>query len=287
MMLSECSSINCAHAAEHISAVVKVVLFSYQLVAIQHSYIANGLEGTNGSLVVDLAKMKNISVEPVTFNAIVETGNRLGDIVLTLNDAGRRLPHGQSTYIGIGGHSGFDGFGYSSRMWGLTLDNVLSATVVLADGSIVTASEVEPRALLGSSASLGIAASIEFRTFAVPSEATAFEYGWDVDIATASNALKVFQTWALSGDVPAEFGGELFYVKGSDTDELNLLALGITTHVEVELYGGIGSSINKVSLDDTAFAHRNIALHFPALASSPYLRTPAIVSVFLMACYSL
>lgn len=62
---------------------------------IQHSYVANSLGGTNGSLVVDLSKMTNIAVDPVTFNAVIETGNRLGDIALTLNDAGRGLPHGR------------------------------------------------------------------------------------------------------------------------------------------------------------------------------------------------
>jgi FAD/FMN-containing dehydrogenase len=125
----------------------------------QHSYIANGLGGTNGSLVVDLSQMKGITIDSETYNAQIETGNRLGDIALALNEKGRGLPHGRCSYIGIGGHSGelvlpfllrecllketpgYGGWGFASRMWGLTLDNILSATVVLANGTVVTVSE--------------------------------------------------------------------------------------------------------------------------------------------------
>ena len=47
-----------------------------------------------------------ISVDPTTFIATIGPGNRLGDVALSLNDAGRALPHGVCPYIGIGGHSG-------------------------------------------------------------------------------------------------------------------------------------------------------------------------------------
>ena len=50
--------------------------------------------------------MKNITIDPDTLNANIETGNRLGDIDLTLNEQGRGLPHGRCAYVGIGGHSG-------------------------------------------------------------------------------------------------------------------------------------------------------------------------------------
>jgi hypothetical protein len=334
-----------------------------------HSYIANGLGGTNGSLVVDLSQMKNITVDPVTKNAVIEPGNRLGDIALTLNDAGRGLPHGRCTYVGIGGHSGFGGWGFASRMWGMTLDNVISATVVMANGSIVTVSEDSNSELYwgirGSSASFGIVASIEFHTFAVPSSGTGFEYLWEMDIPTASNAFIEFQSWALSGSVPTDFGGEIAFLKGSSygtvefaflgayfgsaesynatvtpflsklpsnpilanvtqgtyIEALTAIAVGnmnTTTqpdsndtyyakslmapmnvpltnvsmtalvtylaevgfnssdfwHVEVELYGGNGSAINQVPLNDTAFAHRNTLFTFQPYASSPNLLPP-------------
>jgi FAD/FMN-containing dehydrogenase len=72
----------------------------------QHSYIANGLGGQNGVLVVDLSNFKKITVDSTQNTAVIETGNRLGDIALALNNAGRALPHGTCPYVGIGGHSG-------------------------------------------------------------------------------------------------------------------------------------------------------------------------------------
>ncbi|KAJ3711303.1 glucooligosaccharide oxidase [Lentinula raphanica] len=197
-----------------------------------HSYIANGLGGTNGSLVVDLSQMKNITVNPVTGHAMIEPGNRLGDVALALNDAGRGLPHGRCTYVGIGGHSGFGGWGFASRMWGMTLDNIISATVVLSNGSIVTASEVLNlsqflKAIRGSSASFGIVSSLEFRTHPVPSSATAYNFTWQMDIPTASAAFSAFQSWGLNGSsVPPEFGGEIKFLKGQAYGQVELSFFG-------------------------------------------------------------
>ena len=70
----------------------------------QHSYIANGLGGTSGSVVVDLSSLTQISVSSSGL-ATIQTGNRLGDIATALNNNGRALPHGTCPYVGIGGHS--------------------------------------------------------------------------------------------------------------------------------------------------------------------------------------
>ena len=59
---------------------------------------------------VDLQNMKQITINSVANTAMIETGNRLGDIALTLNDAGRALPHGICPSVGIGGHSGASGY---------------------------------------------------------------------------------------------------------------------------------------------------------------------------------
>ena len=55
---------------------------------------------------VDMSNFTQISVDPTSFIATIGPGNRLGDIALSLNDAGRALPHGRCPYIGMGGHSG-------------------------------------------------------------------------------------------------------------------------------------------------------------------------------------
>ena len=70
-----------------------------------HSYIANGVGGKNGALVIDLSKLKNITVDNNAGTAVIQTGNRLGDVAQALNDQGRALPHGTCPYVGVGGHA--------------------------------------------------------------------------------------------------------------------------------------------------------------------------------------
>ncbi|KAF7309489.1 Glucooligosaccharide oxidase [Mycena indigotica] len=189
-----------------------------------HSYIANGLGGTSGALVVDLSKMKSISVRSSNNTALIQTGNRLGDVALALNAAGRALPHGTCSYVGIGGHSGYGGFGFFSRAKGLTLDTIRSATVVLANGTIASASSTVNSdlfwAIRGASPSFGIVTSIEVSTFPAPSSVTVFQYGWDsLDITTASNAISALQTYATT-NIPAELGAELVFAPGSSSSHV-------------------------------------------------------------------
>ena len=60
----------------------------------------------DGSVVVDMSNFTQIFVDPTTFVATIGPGNRLGDVALRLNSAGRALPHGTCPYVGIGGQSG-------------------------------------------------------------------------------------------------------------------------------------------------------------------------------------
>ncbi|KAJ6589294.1 glucooligosaccharide oxidase [Mycena capillaripes] len=189
-----------------------------------HSYIANGLGGKNGALVVDMSKLKAITVRPSNNTALIETGNRLGDVALALNAKGRAMPHGTCSYVGIGGHSGYGGFGFTSRAWGLALDTVKSATVVLGNGTIVSASaHTNPDlywAIRGASPSFGIVTSIEVQTFPAPPSAIVFEYTWkNLDVATASKGVESFQTFAAT-NIPPEFGAELVFTKGDTSGKV-------------------------------------------------------------------
>lgn len=162
-----------------------------------HSYIANGLGGKNGAVVVDLKNFTSITVNPGTFYAVVGAGNRLGKVASTLSAQGRALPHGTCPYVGIGGHATYGGFGFASRMWGLTLDNIVSAKVVLANGTIVTTSSTQHQdlfwAVRGSASSFGIVTSFTFKTYPQPAHGYTFSYQFHLDSAEASNALLSFQ----------------------------------------------------------------------------------------------
>ncbi|TFK45079.1 glucooligosaccharide oxidase [Crucibulum laeve] len=206
---------------QHVSAIITAsAANNFQVVARSggHSYIANGLGGENNAVVVDMKNFNSITVDSSSGNAVVGTGNRLGDIALALNNQGRAIPHGTCPYVGIGGHSGYGGYGFTARMWGLTLDNILSINVVLADGSITTASSSTNSdlfwALRGAAGSFGITTSITFKTYPVPTSATILGYNWDLTAADAANALGTFQTF-VQGNIPAQFGPEITLSKGS------------------------------------------------------------------------
>ncbi|KAG7098041.1 hypothetical protein E1B28_000017 [Marasmius oreades] len=222
-------------SAEDVSTIVKLgVINNLQVVARSggHSYIANALGGKNGTLVIDLSNMTAISIDPSSHVATIETGNRLGTIAVELNNAGRALPHGTCPYVGIGGHSAFGGFGYTSRMWGLTLDTIKTVNAVLANGTIsrVTADNYPDLffALRGSASSFGITISIEFETFAAPQYSIIFSYTWDLAPDTAAQALIDFQSFAVSGEsIPPEFGAGFKLVKSNTPG-----------NVKVDVHGG-------------------------------------------------
>ncbi|KAJ7855030.1 glucooligosaccharide oxidase [Mycena olivaceomarginata] len=184
-----------------------------------HSYVANGLGGENGSLVIDMAKFTNITVNPSTRTAVIETGNRLGDIALALNDYGLALPHGTCPYVGVGGHASYGGYGFTSRMWGLTLDNILSINLVLANGTITKASkDINPDlfwALRGAGPSFGIITSIEFSVFPSPASVIVFQYNWHLDVENAATALDTFQKFVVQPSLPPEFGAEIVLTRGA------------------------------------------------------------------------
>ena len=53
-----------------------------------------------------MSNFNQVSVDSNTFIATIGPGNRLGDVALIINDAGRAIPHGTCPYVGFGGHSG-------------------------------------------------------------------------------------------------------------------------------------------------------------------------------------
>ncbi|KAI5895779.1 FAD-binding domain-containing protein [Schizophyllum commune H4-8] len=196
-----------------------------------HSYVAGGLGGKNGSLVVDLGSFKSIEVDEETDTVTVGPGARLGDVARILNDYGRALPHGRCTTVGVGGHATGGGWGHHSRMWGLLLDRAVAETVVLSNGSIVTASEEDNADLFwglrGAGASLGIVTSFVFATEPVPPlGGTTFQYNWNMTAAEAAASLSTFQDFVQSG-IPATLGGELILSKGTVPGNIGVQFMGV------------------------------------------------------------
>lgn len=113
-----------------------------------HSYASYGLGGVEEeALIIELSSFRTVSVaDDEDRTAKVGAGMRLGDVAIALNEKGRGLPHGTCPYVGIGGHGSLGGFGFASRMWGLTVDTITAFDAVLANGTVVekVTAESEP-----------------------------------------------------------------------------------------------------------------------------------------------
>ncbi|KAJ7686828.1 glucooligosaccharide oxidase [Mycena rosella] len=197
-----------------------------------HSYIANGLGGENGTLVIDMAKFTNITVDPATRTAVIGTGNRLGDIALALNEYGFAMPHGSCPYVGMSAlvATPYGGFGFSSRMWGMTLDNIVSLDVVLSNGTIAKASKtVNPDlfwAMRGAGPSFRITTAFKFSVYPAPESVIIFQYNWHLDVASAANALGAFQEFVQEPGLPAEFGADLLLTRGGVEGNVSFVLTG-------------------------------------------------------------
>ncbi|CAE6485058.1 unnamed protein product [Rhizoctonia solani] len=168
-----------------------------------HSYASYGVGGQNGSLVIDLSKLKSISF--IGQGGVkIQTGNRLGDLAQALWDNGQRvLPHGVCPYVGSGGHAAFGGFGPFSRVAGLLHDHITAAEVVLADGTLTTVSAKNNPdlfwALRGAGASYGIVTQWTYATLPAPPSVITYKINYDLLKAPqARDQLVKWQDIALS-----------------------------------------------------------------------------------------
>ncbi|MGF1473371.1 MAG: FAD-binding oxidoreductase [Rubrobacteraceae bacterium] len=157
----------CADVADVIST-VNFARENELLVAIRGGgHNGAGLGVCDDGMVIDLSQMRGIRVDPAARTVRVEGGATWGDVDHATHAFGLATPSGIISTTGVGGLTLGGGLGHLTRKCGLSIDNLLAADVVLADGSFVTASEEENKdlfwALRGGGGNFGVVTSFLFR----------------------------------------------------------------------------------------------------------------------------
>lgn len=128
----------------------------------------------DGALLLDLSLMRSVQVDPARQRAWVEPGALLGDVDKETQAHALAVPTGINSTTGIAGLTLGGGFGWITRKYGLTIDNLLSARVVTADGQVMTASAEENQdlfwALRGGGGNFGVVTCFEFQLHRVGPE---------------------------------------------------------------------------------------------------------------------
>ncbi|MBV9643098.1 MAG: FAD-binding oxidoreductase [Verrucomicrobia bacterium] len=159
--------VRCAHVAD-VMATVDLAHQEGLTVAIRGGgHNGAGLGVCDHGVVIDLSPMKEVRVDPATNSVRAEAGCTQADLNNAAHSFGLAVPVGVISTTGIAGLTLGGGTGYLTRKYGLALDNLLEAELVLADGRFVTASAKENPdlfwAIRGGGGNFGIVTSFLFR----------------------------------------------------------------------------------------------------------------------------
>ena len=159
--------VRCANVADVMSAVNFARQERITVAVRGGGHNGAGLGVCDHGLVIDLSPMKGVRVDPATNSVRAEAGCTQADLNHAAHGFGLAVPVGVVSTTGIAGLTLGGGTGYLTRKYGLALDNLLEADLVLADGRFVTVSAKENSdlfwAIRGGGGNFGIVTSFLFR----------------------------------------------------------------------------------------------------------------------------
>ncbi len=186
----------CANAADVIRAVNFAREQGLDIAVRSGGHNGGGLGTVDDGLVIDLSGIRYVRVDPMAKTARVGGGSLWGDVDAATHAFGLAVPSGIISTTGVGGLTLGGGMGHLTRRYGLTIDNLLEADMVLADGSFVTVNESSHPdlfwAIRGGGGNFGVVTSFLFRLHEV-STLIAGPMLWEMDDAPA--VLRWYADW--------------------------------------------------------------------------------------------
>jgi hypothetical protein len=165
-----------------------------------------GLGTVDGGVVIDLSPMRGVKVDPAARTVRVGGGATWADVDSATGEHGLATPSGIISTTGVGGLALGGGLGHLTRGFGLTIDNLLEADLVLANGEKVRASADEHPdlfwAIRGGGGNFGVVTSFVFRLHEVPG-VIAGPTLWSLE--HSEDVLRVYRDFI--GQAPRELGG--------------------------------------------------------------------------------
>ena len=170
----------------------------------------SGRASVEGGLMIDLSLMKAITVDATAKRAVAQGGVTWGEFNRATQEHGLATTGGVISSTGIAGLTLGGGYGYLGGKYGLATDNLVAATVITADRSVVRASESENPdlfwALRGGGGNFGVVSSLEYRLHPVGPTITGGAIGWP--FSQSREVLRLYREFTASaGDEVTCLGG--------------------------------------------------------------------------------
>lgn len=177
----------CASTSDVVAAVNAAKDHDLEIAVRCGGHSVAGLSNTDGGILIDLAGLKSIEVDPEAKVARAGGGVLWGEFDAATQKHGLHTPGGRVTTTGVGGFTTGGGYGWTSSKYGLTCDNLIGAEIVCADGRVVEASEDQNSdlfwAIRGGGGNFGIITRFDFRLHALGPIVLAGLALWPIDRA--------------------------------------------------------------------------------------------------------
>ncbi|HKA98057.1 MAG TPA: FAD-binding oxidoreductase [Streptosporangiaceae bacterium] len=200
----------CADTADVVTCVRFARAHNVDIAVRGGGHNAAGLAVADDALVIDLSGLRSTTVSPQDHTVRVDPGCTWGDVDHATVAFGMATPSGVLASTGVAGLTLGGGIGQLSRRFGLTVDNLLSADVVLANGSLVTATADNEHsdlfwALRGGGGNFGVVTSFTFRCHDIGEHGTIIGGPVLYDLADTPEVMRWYRELLLS--LPEELSG--------------------------------------------------------------------------------